>query len=346
MDKLQSHPFGMTQTGYPVTRYVMEAGLFSVGILDYGGAVQMLRVPDRHGSPLDIALGFDTVAAYEQHDKFLGALIGRCANRVAHGTFCLQGTSHFLPCNEGTNHLHGGNRGFDKQVWQAERVDGGLRLQLHSENGDEGYPGRLDASVTYTLQEGALLLEYRATSDRDTLCNLTNHTYFNLSGHGSGDVLQQEIQIFAQQYTPVNPFSIPLGEIASVENTPLDLRTPQCIAQNINSDFAQLRYAGGFDHNWVIPGEIGTMRPAARVFSEETGIDIQVETTMPGIQFYSGNHLDGCPDGKDGARYGKHCGFCLETQFYPDAIHHANFPQPILHKGETYMHRTIYRFHT
>ncbi len=344
MHTIQAYPFGKTQEGCPVTRYVLEDGLFAVSILDYGGTVQMLRVPDRHGRPVDVALGFETVTAYETHGKFLGALIGRCANRIAQGTFSLHDTIYHLDCNEGAHHLHGGKRGFDKKIWRVQQVANGLRLTLHSEDGEGGYPGNLEVAVTYTLQQGALCLDYQAVSDADTLCNLTNHTYFNLAGHGSGAVGQQYIRIFAEQYTPTDRFAIPTGALATVADTPMDLRRLQRIGHQIDADFAQLHNADGFDHNWVTDARDGALTPAAVAYAEETGIRMQVETTLPGVQFYTGNHLDGCPRGKGGVYYGRRSGFCLETQFYPDAIHHPHFPQPILRKGETYSHQTVYRF--
>ena len=344
MTTIHAFPFGITKSGNAVTRYLLEDGPLSVSILDYGGTVQALTVPDRTGKPADIVLGMDTVRGYEVQDKFLGALVGRCANRIARGRFSLHGRDYVLRCNDGPNHLHGG-LGFDKRMWQAAPTGSSLELRLHSADGDEGYPGNLDIQVTYTLENGALTLDYRAKSDADTICNLTNHTYFNLSGHGSGSVASQYIRLFAECYTPADALSIPTGAVDSVANTPMDLRLPQIIGSNIDCDFDQLRFADGFDHNWVIDGAPNRLRPAAEAYSPETGIRMRTETTMPGIQFYSGNHLDGCPVGKGGAMYGKRCGFCLETQFPPDAIHHPSFPQPVLHAGEVYLQQTVYRFY-
>lgn len=343
MSTIHAFPFGTTKSGDAVTRYLLEDGSLAVSILDYGGTVQALTVPDRTGKPIDIVLGMDTVCGYEAQNKFLGALIGRCANRIAQGRFSLNGKDYALRCNDGSNHLHGG-LGFDKRIWQAAANGSSLQLRLHSADGDEGYPGNLDVQVTYTLEHGALMLDYWAKSDADTICNLTNHTYFNLSGHGSGSVASQYIRLFAGQYTPADALSIPTGAIDSVANTPMDLRTSQIIGDGIDRDFDQLRFAGGFDHNWVIDGASNQLRPAAEAFSPVTGIRMRTETTMPGIQFYSGNYLDGCPIGKGGAAYGKRCGFCLETQFFPDAMHHPAFPQPVLHAGDIYHQQTVYRF--
>lgn len=343
MSMISACNFGLTSKGAPVTRFTLWDGPCSAVILDYGGAVQALSVPDRRGRPVDVVLGFDDITAYERQDKFLGALIGRCANRIGGGTFRLNGRTYTLPRNDGPNHLHGG-LGFDRRVWSAQVQGSALRLTLHSPDGDQGYPGALDAAVTYRLEGQALIIDYEAVSDGDTLCNLTNHTYFNLSGHGSGPVLDQRIQLFASAYTPADAGSIPTGELAPVAGTPMDLRESRPIGADIDGGFRQLRLAQGFDHNWAVDGPSGILRPAARAYSEATGIGLLVETTLPGIQFYSGNHLDGCPAGKGGAPYDRRWGFCLETQFYPDAVHHPNFPQPILLKGERYAHRTVFRF--
>lgn len=343
--RIQTQPFGVTADGEPVTRYLMTDGPYAVAILNYGGVIQALQVPDRQGNPMDIVLGFDTIAAYEAQDKYIGALVGRCANRIAGGRFTLNGHTYSLPQNNEQNHLHGGG-GFSTRVWQAEPVQDGLRLRLYSPEGDAGYPGALDVTVTYMLHAGTFVIAYHAVSDMDTLCNLTNHTYFNLAGHASGPVLNQQIQLHATRYTPANAQSIPTGEIAPVAGTPMDLRTMQPIGAGIDAVFEPLQFAGGYDHNWIIDGTPGTLRPAAQAYSEKTGIRMEMHTTMPGLQFYTGNFLDGCPAGKGGAPYDKRWGFCLETQFYPDAIHHPHFPQAILRAGEPYAHRTVFRFQT
>ncbi len=343
MATLQAFPFGATANGAPVTRYLLTDGAISVSILDLGGAIQSCVVPDRGGKPVDIALGYDTVAAYEAQDKYMGALIGRCANRIAHASFSLGGQDYALLANNGANHLHGGN-GFDKRLWHAVPLADGLTLTLHSPDGDEGYPGALDVTVSYTLADGALTLDYRAASSADTLCNLTNHVYWNLAGHASGAVLPQSVRLAATHFTPADAQSIPTGALAPVEGTPMDLRVPTPIGRGIDSDFEQLRFGGGYDHNWAVDGADGTLRDAAQAHADETGITLAVQTTLPGVQFYTGNFLEGCPIGKDGTIYGNRTGFCLETQFYPDAIHHADFPQPVLRAGEVYHHTTVFRF--
>ena len=337
--------FGTMPDGTPVEEITLQKGALSCSILTYGGAVRALTVPDREGNPVDVALGFDTLADYRKQDKYIGALVGRYANRIGGASFTLGGTEYRLAANNGPNHLHGGLAGFDKQVWKIEeQTDSALTLSLYSTDGQEGYPGNLDVRVTYTLTEEGLSIDYVAQCDRDTQCNLTNHTYFNLAGHASGPVTEQYIQLFATYYTPAVPGSIPTGEIAPVEGTPMDLRNGLPIGQRSDEDFPQLVMAGGYDHNWVIDGEAGTLRRAARAWCPETGIALEAWTTQPGVQFYAGNFLDGCPAGKGGAPYDKRWGFCLEAQHFPDSPHHANFPTTVLRAGEQYHERTEYRF--
>ncbi|MCI9120300.1 MAG: galactose mutarotase [Oscillibacter sp.] len=338
-------PFGVMPDGTAVEQYTLEAGALSCDILTYGGALRALRAPGR-ARTVDVLLGFDTLEDYRRQDKYLGALIGRYANRIGGSAFSLENQTYPLAANDGPNHLHGGRLGFDKQVWTAEEAtDHSLTLSLTSPDGQEGYPGTLTVRVTYTLTPEGLRIRYQAESSRATPCNLTNHAYFNLSGHASGPVLDQTIQILADFYTPSDAASIPTGQLAPVEGTPMDLRQPTVIGAGIDGDFQQLRNAGGYDHNWAVNGPAGTLRPAARAFSPATGISLEVWTTLPGVQFYSGNYLDGCPAGKDGARYGKRWAFCLETQLFPDTPHHANFPACILRPGEVWDHTTELRFH-
>lgn len=345
MEEMVKAPFGAVPGEGAAERITLEAGPLSCDILTYGGILQALRVPDRRGEPVDIVLGFDTLEAYRQQDKYIGALVGRCANRIAGGRFSLDGAAYALAINNGPNHLHGGLRGFDRQIWTVE--DAGRRyvtLSLRSPDGQEGYPGNLDVRVTYTLSEEGLTLDYLAQCDQATPCNLTNHTYFNLAGHNSGPVLDQTIQLLADRYTPADEVSIPTGAVEDVAGTPMDLRQPVIIGLHMQENFPQLRMAGGCDHNWVINGEAGTLRPAARAFCEATGISLELLTTLPGVQFYTGNYLDGCPAGKGGAAYDRHGGFCLETQFYPDTPNHPSFPSCILRPGETWHHTTAFRF--
>ena len=285
------------------------------------------------------------VEDYRRQDKYLGALVGRVANRIGGARFSLGGREYPLAANNGENHIHGGLAGFDRQVWQVEEAGADrLVLSLFSPDGQEGYPGDLSVRVTYTLSPEGLSIAYWARSSRDTLCNLTSHSYFNLNGHASGPVAGQYIQINAGRYTPADGGSIPTGELAPVEGTPMDLRAGVRIGARIDEDFPQLTMAGGYDHNWVVDGPAGTLRPAARAWSEETGIVLAVSTTMPGVQFYTGNYLDGCPAGKGNAPYGKRWGFCLETQFFPDAVHHPEFPSPVLRAGAEYRQETRFCF--
>ncbi len=337
--------FGTLPNGQAVEQFTLTAGGLACDILSYGGALRSLRVPGRGGQTVDVLLGFDSLETYLAQDKYMGALVGRCANRIGGAAFELNGVRYPLAANDGPNHLHGGLSGFDKRMWTAaEAGDDFLTLTLDSPDGDEGYPGRLSVQVSYRLEAEGLTIAYRASADRDTLCNLTNHAYFNLSGHGSGPVSEQSVQIFAERYTPAGPGSIPTGELASVAGTPMDLRQPTPIGAHWDDAFPQLRMAGGYDHNWVLEGQPGVLRPAARAFSPETGVALEVWTTLPGVQFYTGNGLDGCPAGKGGAPYARRWGFCLETQLFPDSPHHPDFPSALLRAGELWEHTTVYRF--
>ncbi len=337
--------FGQMPDGTQAEEIVLQKGALCCSILTYGGAVRTLTVPDRQGRLTDVVLGMDTLEDYCRQDKYLGALVGRYANRIGGASFVLGEKTYPLAANDGQNHLHGGLAGFDKQVWNIEScTDDTLVLTLHSPDGQEGYPGNLDVRVTYILTEEGLSIDYVAQCDQDTLCNLTNHAYFNLAGHNSGPVTGQMIQIFADAYTPAAPGSIPTGKITPVEGTPMDLRSGLAIGQRVDEAFPQLQMAGGYDHNWVINGEPGTLRRAARAWCRESGIVLEAWTTQPGIQFYTGNFLDGCPAGKGGAPYGNRWGFCLEAQHFPDSPHYAAFPSTILRAGATYHERTEYRF--
>lgn len=333
MADMTGKPFGVMPDGTPVTELILADGDCSCGVLTYGGALRSLTVPGRDGQPVDVLLGFDTLEDYRSQDKFLGALIGRYANRIGSSRFSLGGKEYPLRANDGPNHLHGGPVGFDKQVWEVKaRSENTLTLALESPDGQEGYPGTLSVTVTYTLREGALTIDYRAVSDKTTLCNLTNHAYFNLGGHGSGSIAGQQFQLLASRYTPVVTGAIPTGTVEPVEGTPMDLRSPQPLGER------------EYDHNWAIDGWDKTLRPAARVWSPQTGIQMEVLTTMPGIQFYTGNFLDGCPRGKGGAIYARHGAFCLETQFYPDSPNNPGFPSAVLPAGEVWQSKTVYRF--
>lgn len=338
-------PFGAMPDGTTVEELTLRDGGFTCSVLTYGGAVRTLTVPGRDG-PVDVALGFDSLEDYRKQDKFLGALVGRYANRIGGARFTLEGRAYPLAANDnGVNHLHGGLVGFDKKVWAVEALEENtVTLSLTSPDGEEGYPGTLRVNVTYTLKDGGLEIAYEAVTDRTTVCNLTNHTYFNLSGHNSGPVTDQLIQIYAGRCTTAGLGLIPTGEIAPVDGTPMDLRTLTPIGAHIGEPFEQLRLGGGYDHNWVIDGWDGTLRPAARAASPRTGVTMEAETTLPGIQFYAGNFLGGCPAGKGGAAYAGRWGFCLETQYFPDTPNHENFPSCVLRPGEVWRAVTVYRF--
>ena len=339
-------PFGVMPDGRPVELYTLRSGGLSCGVITFGGSLQSLRVPDRTGKPVDVLLGFDTLEPYLTHGKSMGALVGRYANRIGGAKFTLNGETFRLAANDnGVNHLHGGPGGFSQRVWTVEEAEEDrLVLSLFSPDGEEGYPGDLTVRVTYALTAEGLAIVYRARSGRDTVCNLTNHAYFNLSGHDSGPAADQTIQLLADFYTPTDALSIPTGEIAPVEGTPMDLRRPLPIGARIGEDFPQLLQAGGYDHNWIPGGEPGSLRPIARASSAATGISMEVLSTLPGVQFYTGNYLDGCPAGKGGAPYANRWGFCLETQFYPDSPNHENFPSCVLRAGEAFEHTAVFRF--
>lgn len=337
--------FGVLPTGETVEEYTLRAGALTCGILTYGGALRSLTVPGSDGKPVDVLLGFDTLEDYCKQDKYIGALIGRYGNRIGGAAFPLNGVTYPLARNDGENHLHGGRVGYDKRVWTVEQAEEDrLVLTLCSPDGEEGYPGTLIIRVTYTLTAAGLSIAYEASTDKDTLCNLTNHAYFNLGGHASGPVSGQVVRLLADRYTPTDAHSIPTGALAAVDGTPMDLRQGLAIGQLADSDFEQLRYAGGYDHNWCVNGETGTLRLAAVATCPETGITMETYTTQPGIQFYSGNYLDGCPAGKGGAPYAKRWGFCLETQTYPDAPNKPQFPTALLKADAVYRHVTEYRF--
>ncbi len=339
--------FGYTPGGAEVEELTLRDGALACQILTYGGAVRSLVVPGRDGNPVDVALGFGTLEDYMAQDKYMGAVVGRYANRIGGARFTLNGMEYRLAANDGPNSLHGGRAGFDKQVWSVSELSKNrVTLSLDSPGGQEGYPGPLTVRVTYTLARGALSIGYWAGHTGDTVFNPSTHTYFNLSGHDSGGVEGQYIKLYASRYTPTLPGSIPTGEIAPVDGTPMDLRAAQPIGTHIGDPFEQLTLAGGYDHNWVIDGWDRALRPAALAWSPETGISMEVSTTLPGVQFYTGNFIHGCPPGKGGAVYGNRHGFCLETQYFPDSPNQPAFPSCVLRAGEDYNSRTVYRFCT
>ncbi len=348
MATITKKPFGSTSGGEPATLYTMtNASGASVSVTDFGGAVVSIVVPDRDGVLTDVALGYDDVSGYEAQTTFFGGLIGRCGNRIEKGRFVLNGKTYQLNLNDGNNHLHGGTVGFDKRFWKVEERDGALVLTLHSPDGEEHYPGNLDVTVTYSFRDDdTLQIHYEAVSDQDTVCNLTNHTYFNLDGHASGTILDQKLRIVADQYTVSNDECLPNGEIADVEGTVFDFRNFRRIGDDIDADTEQIRFCGGYDHNWVLSDPSTAISLCAQAYSEKSGIAMDVSTTLPGMQFYAGNFItDENPTGKGGVQYGKRHGFCLETQVFPNATTHSHFPSPYLKAGERYDTTTEYRFY-
>ncbi|NDL66962.1 galactose mutarotase [Clostridiales bacterium F-3ap] len=346
---MERMPFGKTADGKEVSRFKLTnaAGAY-VQIINYGGIITAINLPDREGRLGDVVLGYDSLEEYVQDRNYFGAIIGRTANRTENACFELEGVEYKLGKNEGNNHLHGGVAGFNKALWDAEMVgskDGeSLLLSYLGKDGEEGYPGNLQARVRYTFTDkNELVMEYGAISDRDTVVNLTNHSYFNLSGHQSGSVLGHKLMICGDRFTPIDSALIPSGEIRSVAGTPMDFMELTAIGARIGWDDGQLLHAGGYDHNWILGNGGKVPEKAAEVVDETSGRVLEVFTTKPGIQFYSGNFLDSVL-GKEGALYGKRSGFCLETQYFPNSMKHKHFPSPVLKAGEEYRSTTIYRF--
>src|SRR2546426_136170 len=345
-------PFGTTDGGEAVSVYTLKnAHGAVVRVIDYGGIILSLEVPDRSGRLDDVVLGYDSLAGYLRSSPYFGALVGRYGNRIAHGRFTLDGKTYTLAKNNGPNHLHGGLKGFDKVVWDVapfeHRDSVGLVLRYTSRDGEEGYPGTLRTMVTYTLTSAnELIFDYSATTDRATPVNLTQHSYFNLAGDGKGDILGHVVTLNADRFTPVDSTLIPTGEIKSVAGTPFDFRTPTPIRARIEQVDVQLRYGPGYDHNFVLNKGGNAHDPtfAARVYEPSSGRVMEVYTTEPGLQFYSGNFLDGTLHGKQGVVYQRRYGFAMETQHYPDSPNKPTFPSTILRPGVSYHSRTIYKF--
>ena len=339
--------FGHTKDGLEVEALTLDNGILSCEVITFGAALRSLYVRDRCNHRRDIVLGYDTLEEYETQSAYLGAIVGRVANRIAGGQFTMDGQTYTLVINDPPNHLHGGTVGFSHKVWSVvEHTSQFVTLALTSPDGEEGYPGTLQVQVTYALEGSALSMRYQATTDRETPCNLTGHAYFNLDGHGSGPVAEQLLRIHAENYTPSDATNIPTGEIAPVAGTPMDFRAATPIGVRINEPFIQLAQGKGYDHNSVIDGKVGSLRKAAQVYSPVSGIVMDIETTLPGLQLYTANFLDEGLKGKAGAVYGPRHAFCLETQFYPDSLNHAAFPSVILHPGHPYDHHTVFSFRT
>ncbi len=341
-------PFGQTRDGVPVSIYTLtnKNGIVA-RIMNYGGIIVSLQTPDRAGNLADIVLGFDSLDGYLAKSPYFGALIGRYGNRIGQARFTLDGREIVLAKNDGVNSLHGGRIGFDKRVWNAHELpDGALELRYVSNDGEEGYPGTLTVTVKYTLSDtNELRIDYSATTDKDTVANLTNHSYFNLKGAGSGDVLGHLLRLNADRFTPVDSGLIPTGELRSVANTPFDFRSATAIGARIQAADEQLKFGIGYDHNWVLNRSGAGLNLAARVEEPSSGRVLEVFTTEPGIQFYTGNHLNGVI-GKGGKAYAFRSGFCLETQHFPDSPNKPSFPTTELKPGKKYQSATVLRFST
>ncbi len=341
---ITKQPFGHTADGTAVDIYTLADDKLEARITNYGGIIVSLRTPDRNGKLDDVVLGYDSLDKYIAKTAYFGAIIGRYANRIAHGSFPLDGKTYTLPKNDGENTLHGGIIGFDKVVWKAHEIKNGIELTYVSKDGDQGFPGTLTTTVRYTLDGNDLRIEYSATTDKDTVLNLTNHSYFNLAGQAKRDVLDHVVKINASKITPVDATLIPTGELKSVEGTPFDFRTPHAIGERIDSNDEQLRFGMGYDENFVLDHPEDQLFEAAEVYEPTTGRILKVSTTQPAVQFYTGNHLDGSITGKDGRVYKPRFAFCLETEHYPDSPNHANFPTTELKPGQKFHSVTVYKF--
>jgi aldose 1-epimerase len=348
--KIVGEDFGTTRDGAAIHIYTLtnQKGV-EVRIMNYGGIVVSIKAPDRTGNAADVVLGFDALAGYLANPSpFFGALVGRYANRIAHAKFTLDGVEYKLEKNDGDNTLHGGTHGLDKFVWTPRELpDGGLQLTVTSKDGDEGFPGNLKVIVVYHLNDSnELKIDYAATTDKDTVINLTNHSYFNLKGAGDGDILGHQITVKADRFTPVDSGLIPTGELRPVSGTPFDFRNSTVIGAHIGDNDEQLKLGHGYDHNWVLNKKGSELRLAARVEEPSSGRVLEVLTTQPGVQFYTGNFLDGTIHGKGGKVYQRRYGFCLETQHFPDSPNQPKFPSTVLKPGETFHNTTIFRFST
>jgi aldose 1-epimerase len=345
---VERKPFGKSADGEAELFTLSRQGAPTVQVTNQGGYIVEILAPDRNGRSADVTLGYKDFAGYLASRDFLGCIVGRYANRIARGKFSLDGKTYTLPLNNGPNTLHGGPDGFYKKLWAAKVVKGpdgdAVELTYVSKDGEEGYPGTLTSKVVYSLRaDGGLVIDYTATTDAPTIVNLTNHAYFNLAGEGEGTILDQELQLEADSFTPVDPTLIPTGELRPVAGTPFDFRKPVAIGAHINDADQQLKIGGGYDHNFVLRGKAGELRLAARVTEAKSGRVLEVLTTEPGIQFYSGNFLDGSIVGKSGKPYVKRGGFCLEAQHYPDSPNRPEWPSVVLKPGQTYRQTTVYR---
>ena len=351
---MQQKNFGKTHDGQAAELYILtnKSGM-TAEITNYGATLVSLRVPDRDGKVGDVILGYDSVAGYEGGTAYFGATVGRYANRIAHAQFKLDGKTYTLAKNDGENTLHGGIQGFNKRFWTGKDVSSaaGQALELTdlSQDGEEGFPGNLKVIVTYTLvsDRNEIKIDYRATTDKDTVLNLSNHAYYNLAGQGNGDILKHELKLYASRFTPVNQTLIPTGELKDVKGTPFDFTKPIAIGARIDRDDQQLKFGRGYDHNWVVEHKTkGALAPAAEAYDPQSGRVLEISTTEPGVQFYSGNFLDGTIHGKEGKVDGHRFAFCLETQHFPDSPNHPDFPTTVLKPGQHFHSLSVYRFST
>jgi aldose 1-epimerase len=347
---ITKHEFGKTSDGKTAEAYMLKnKNGVEVTVSDFGATLVSFKAPDRNGQLADIVLGYKSAAEYEGGKSFFGGTIGRYGNRIANGRFTLDGKTYHVSQNDGPNSLHGGITGFNKRYWNAKDVSSGsvqsVEFTYLSPDGEEGYPGNLKVKVVYSLNNrNELKISYTAATDKDTVVNLTNHSYFNLAGEGSGDILGHVLMLKADRFTPVDSTLIPTGELKPVQGTPFDFNTPTSIGARINQDDQQLKFGKGYDHNWALTaGKQPKPQLAAEVLEPKSGRVLQVLTTEPGVQFYSGNFLDGTVVGISGKPYGHRSGFCLETQHFPDSPNHANFPSTVLKPGQRYYTETIYK---
>lgn len=348
---VEKRSFGKTPDGAAIDMYVLKnKNGVEADVINFGATLVSLKVPDRSGNLADVVLGFKDIDGYVDGKAYLGATIGRYANRIANGTFTLNDKAYQIPKNDGNNSLHGGLKGFNKRVWTAHEIKvpnaQAIRFSYLSKDGEEGFPGNLNVEVTYSLtNDNALRIEYSASTDKDTVVNLTNHSYFNLAGEGNGNILDTQLTLHANQFTPVNETLIPTGELRAVKDTPFDFTSATAIGARINQDDEQLKFGKGYDHNWVLTSGKGAgPRLAAEAYESKSGRLLQVLTTEPGIQVYTGNFLDGSIRGKSGVPYNHRSAFCLETQHFPDSPNHPNFPSTVLKPGQRFHSITIYRF--
>ncbi len=339
-------PWGKTPAGQPVELYTLSADDLTVCITNFGAHVVSVEAPDRNGNRADVVLGYKDLAGYLADKKtYMGSIVGRYGNRIAKGTFSIEGNTYHVPTNDRGNALHGGTEGFDRKVWTGHEIPNGVDLTLVSADGEMGFPGQLTAHVRYTLEGHSLRINYSATTTKPTVLNLTNHTYFNLGGEGSGTILHQAMLIPADRYTPVDATLIPTGQLAPVAGTPMDFRQPTPIGERIQQPFEQLKIAGGYDHNYVLNDAAKAgLHLAAKVVDPASGRTLTVTTTEPGVQFYAGNSLNGANTGASGKPYLKNTGFCLETQHFPDSPNQPGFPSTALRPGHTMHSETVFDF--